>query len=147
MQISGTSKIRAPAAFVAELLQDPEVLTAAIPGCTKLERGTRKATFEITVEVGIGAIKGEQPATLALARKSASSLTVTLRGTGASRIEATAVVTLSISGTSTEIVYEGTISAHGAVARLGATAIEGAVSLLVRQTLRNLKTEIEARVG
>ena len=147
MQISGTFEVAAPSSLVVQSLQDLDILRAAIPGCTGIEVGAPPGTFNLTAEVGIGPIRGEQRAIITFGEADVSPLTFALTGAGTSRVEATATVSITENGAKTRVQYEASLSAHGAVARLGGKQIEGAARLLVGQMLRSMKTEIEARVG
>lgn len=147
MHISGTFQVAASAEFVARSLREIDILRAAIPGCTGIEAGTGPGTFNFTAEVGIAGLQGEHAGVITVTPTGESTLAVTLAGSGASRIEATATLSLAEDGAKTTVSYEATLSARGAVARLGGKQIEGAAGLLVRQALRALKREIEARVS
>jgi carbon monoxide dehydrogenase subunit G len=145
MQLTGTMTIGTKPRFVAQSLQDPEVLRASIPGCTKLEAGGTEGTFQLTMEIGIGGFRGEPSAALTVEPVNDTNLKVMLAGEGSSRIEAEAGVTLRRDRKKTLLRYDVTISASGAVARLGQKQIEGAASLLIGQFLRAFKKEVEAR--
>lgn len=147
MRISGTFEVTAPCELVSRSIQDVDILKAVIPGCTSIEAGAEPGAFNVTAEVGIEGLKGEHSAVITVRQTGEWALEVTLAGAGTSRIEATAALALAEDGSKTLVTYEATMSAQGAVARLGGKQLEGAAGLLVGQMLRALKKEIEARVG
>ena len=66
MKVEGTFTIKAGKDRVWELMQDPDVLAACIPGCEKLEP-SGEDTFAATLNVGVAGIKGRYQGTVAVA--------------------------------------------------------------------------------
>jgi carbon monoxide dehydrogenase subunit G len=57
MKIVGEATLQAPVAEVWDALLDPAVLVRTIPGCERLET-TGENSYEMTVTIGVAAIKG-----------------------------------------------------------------------------------------
>ncbi len=57
MDLEGEYRFNAPREQVWAMLQDPEVLRAAIPGCEALNK-VGPDSYDMTVKLGIAAIRG-----------------------------------------------------------------------------------------
>ncbi|MCB1034550.1 MAG: carbon monoxide dehydrogenase subunit G, partial [Acidobacteria bacterium] len=58
MKIAGDYTFEAPQAMVYEALQDPEVLTAVMPGCEKLDK-IGENEYEGALNIKIGPVQGK----------------------------------------------------------------------------------------
>jgi carbon monoxide dehydrogenase subunit G len=63
VEISGEHRFQAPRSAVWEALLDPQALQASMPGCERFEP-TGPETYDITIKVGIAAIKGTYSGTV-----------------------------------------------------------------------------------
>lgn len=127
MELEGTKVIPAPRARVWELLNDPEVLKACIPGCTELT-GSPETGFEATVVQKVGPVKATFKGAVALSNVvPGESYTIAGEGKGgvAGFAKGAANVRLSDVEGGTELTYKVDAQVGGKLAQLGNRIIGG----------------------
>jgi len=127
MELEGTKVIPAPRARVWELLNDPEVLKACIPGCTELT-GSPETGFEATVVQKVGPVKATFKGAVALSNVvPGESYTIAGEGKGgvAGFAKGAADVRLSDVEGGTELTYKVDAQVGGKLAQLGNRIIGG----------------------
>ena len=83
MRIAGEATLQAPPSVVWDALLDPAVLVRTIPGCERLET-TGENAYEMTVTVGVAAIRGTYAGSCALRDlEPHRSLVLSAQGAGA----------------------------------------------------------------
>jgi carbon monoxide dehydrogenase subunit G len=127
MELEGTKTIPAPRARVWELLNDPEVLKACIPGCTELT-GSPETGFEATVVQKVGPVKATFKGAVALNDVvPGESYTISGEGKGgvAGFAKGSAGVKLTDVEGGTELSYKVDAQVGGKLAQLGNRIIGG----------------------
>lgn len=127
MELEGTKVIPAPRARVWELLNDPEVLKACIPGCTELT-GSPEEGFEATVVQKVGPVKATFKGAVALSNVvPGESYTIAGEGKGgvAGFAKGAADVRLAEVEGGTELTYKVDAQVGGKLAQLGNRIIGG----------------------
>lgn len=148
MEISGEHRFNAPQAVVYEMLLDPAALQASMPGCERFEeKGPEQ--YDITLKVGIAAIKGTYDGSVRVAEKQPKeSFRLLVDGGGRpGKVRGEATMRLSSDGDATLVRYEGEVKAQGAIARLGSRLLGGAAKLMIGQFFKAMEKQVAARVS
>jgi carbon monoxide dehydrogenase subunit G len=127
MELEGTKVIPAPRARVWELLNDPEVLKACIPGCTELT-GSPEEGFEAVVVQKVGPVKATFKGAVSLSNVvPGESYTIAGEGKGgvAGFAKGAADVALRDVEEGTELSYKVDAQVGGKLAQLGNRIIGG----------------------
>ena len=149
MEISGEHRFQAPRTVVWEALLDPQALKASMPGCERLEP-TGPETYDITIKVGIAAIKGTYSGNVKVTdRKPEDSYRLVVGGSGKpGSVQGDATMTLTDDGDGRTLVrYTGDVKAQGAIARLGSRLLGGAAKLMIGQFFKGMEKQVEQRVA
>jgi carbon monoxide dehydrogenase subunit G len=134
MKISGTATLHAPPPEVWTALNDPAVLTRAIPRQEHLE-ATGPDSYRLTLTAGVGSIQGTYTSEISLIeRQEPTSLYLAVKAAGApGRLNATVLVVLAPSGnSSTEVTYAGDAIPDGMMAAIGQRLLASTVKKLAR---------------
>ena len=148
MEISGEHRFKAPKETVWELMLDPAALKASMPGCERLDE-TGPDKYDITLKVGISAIKGTYDGSVEVADKNPQdSFRLVVDGGGKpGKVLGDATMQLSVEGDETLVRYSGEVKAQGAIARLGSRLLGGAAKLMIGQFFKAMEKQVEARVA
>jgi uncharacterized protein len=148
LDISGERTLSADRQRVWDALHDPDVLKAAIPGCEQLEPAGDDS-YELTVNVGISAIKGRYSGRITLSESNPlDSYRLVARGSGmAGSAEGDAVISLSEDGEGTLLRYEASVKASGAMARLGTRLISGAARMMADRFFAAFEEELNKQAS
>jgi uncharacterized protein len=133
MKISGAATMHAPAGQVWAALQDPSVLEAAIPGCTRLE-ATGPDTYRFTLMAGVAAIRDTYSGDIALSdRHEPSSFVLTASGAGGTGRASTRVqIRLTAAGAGrTALSYDADAQVGGLIAYAGPLLLTAVAQRLV----------------
>jgi hypothetical protein len=144
MKITGMVAVAAPRQKVWDALNDPAILSKAIPGCEKLEK-TGEDEFSVTQSVGIASIRGRYTGKMAIRDKNPPercNLKIEGKGPGGF-VNGTAAVTLSEKDGKTELAYDADMQVGGLLASLGSRLIEPVAKQLVGQFFRALEQQIK----
>ncbi|MCY4436840.1 MAG: carbon monoxide dehydrogenase subunit G [Chloroflexi bacterium] len=147
MKVEGTFTIKAEQDRVWELLQDPDVLAACIPGCEKLEP-TGEDTYAATLNVGVAGIKGRYQGTVSVAdRDPPHGYRMIVEGKGGPGfVKGEGSFTLSEEKAGETIIHvAGDGQAGGTLARVGQRLMLQAARLLMKQFFTRLNKEATAR--
>lgn len=148
MEISGEHRFQAPRSAVWGALLDPQALQASMPGCERFEP-TGPETYDITIKVGIAAIKGTYSGTVKVTdRNPQDSYRLAVTGSGKpGSVQGDATMTLTDDGPGTLVRYKGDVKAQGAIARLGSRLLGGAAKLMIGQFFKAMEKQVEQRVA
>jgi carbon monoxide dehydrogenase subunit G len=147
VEISGEHRFQPPRGVVWEALLDPAALQASMPGCERFEP-TGPETYDITIKVGIAAIKGTYSGTVKVTdRNPQDSYRLAVAGSGKpGSVQGEATMVLSDDGTGTLVRYTGEVKAQGAIARLGSRLLAGTAKLMIGQFFKAMEKQVEQRV-
>jgi carbon monoxide dehydrogenase subunit G len=118
-------------------------------GCERLD-ATGPETYDITIKVGIAAIKGTYSGNVKVTdRNPEDSYRLIVSGSGKpGSVQGNAVMSLSDDGSGRTLVrYTGDVKAQGAIARLGSRLLGGAAKLMIGQFFKGMEKQVEQRVA
>jgi carbon monoxide dehydrogenase subunit G len=143
MKVSGEHQFRASRAQVWEALNDPEILATTLPGARRLEP-TGPDAYALTVDVGVGSVKGTYEGTFALTDKQERER-CTVKATATGRpgsVSATASMHLSDDGQGARMSYEADANVTGPLAGVGQRLMGAAARRTTEQFLSALDERI-----
>ena len=124
------------------MLNDPETLGAAIPGCRGFERDAEaEHRFRTAITVAVGAVRGVYEGTVAyeeVEEPKRCTIVVAARGDKGA-IDGSGAIELEERADATEVAYRGDFKLTWPVAGIGQRMAPGISRKLIVQTLRNLE--------
>jgi carbon monoxide dehydrogenase subunit G len=145
MKVSGDHTFRLSRDQVWAGLQDPKILAAAMPGARRLEP-TGPDEYVITVDVGVGSVKGTYEGTFALTEKQEGEA-CTVRATASGRpgsVETIARMRLTDQDGGVLLTYEADATVTGPLAGVGQRLMGAAARRTTAQFLSALETTISS---
>ena len=147
MEFSGSIRLRTERKAVWAALNDPVVLQACIPGCTRFEP-LGNGLHGLEVGVGIGPLRATFDGSVRLVEIDPARV-YRLEGEGsggmAGLAQGTAEVQLVEIEGGTELVYDITAAAEGRIAQFGARMITGTARRFTEQFFDRLAVHLDAR--
>jgi uncharacterized protein len=143
MKVTGEHTFRLSRDQVWAGLQDPKILAAAVPGARRLHP-TGPDEYEITVDVGVGSVKGTYEGTFALTDKQEGEA-CTVRASASGRpgsVEAVAQMRLAERDGGVLLTYEADATVTGPLAGVGQRLMGAAARRTTAQFLSALETTI-----
>jgi carbon monoxide dehydrogenase subunit G len=143
MKVGGEHAFRASREQVWDALQDPAVLAATLPGARRLEP-TGPDEYAITVDVGVGSVKGTYEGTFALTDK-VEREACTVRATASGRpgsVTTEARMRLAADGDGARMTYEADANVTGPLAGVGQRLMGAAARRTTDQFLSALDERI-----
>ena len=141
-RVDGSETLALARERVWELLNDPEMLGAAIPGCRGLERDEEEEhRYRTSIAVAIGAVKGVYDGTVVyadIAEPERCTIKVSGRGEKGT-IDGQGEIELRAAEAGTEVAYRGEFKLTGPVAGIGQRLAPGVSRKMIIETLRNLE--------
>jgi carbon monoxide dehydrogenase subunit G len=142
-RVDGSETLALPRERVWALLNDPDTLGAAIPGCHGLEREEgEEHRYRTAIAVAVGAVKGVYEGTVLyadIAEPERCTIKVSGRGDKGT-IDGQGEIELREAGAgSTEVAYRGEFKLTGPVAGIGQRLAPGISRKMIVETLRNLE--------
>lgn len=144
MDLKGEYRINASRESVWEMINDPEVLKACIPGCESLQ-GSPEDGFSARVTTKIGPIKATFEGAVKLSNIQApSSYTISGEGKGgvAGFAKGGADVNLAEDGHETILTYAANAQVGGKLAQLGARLIDSTAKKLADEFFKSLAVRV-----
>jgi carbon monoxide dehydrogenase subunit G len=144
MKIEGTYTFQAPQQRVWEVLNSPEYLQQALPGCEKLEE-TEPGKFDLYLKIGIAAVKGKYKGKMEIADPQPPNR-VRLVGEGKGLpgyVKGEAVISFSTQGTETLVAYDGDVHVGGLLAGIGQRMIGGVAKMMLEHFFKNVEKVLQ----
>lgn len=148
MKIEGEHEFAGPRELLWELLLDPAVLAATLPGAERFEE-VAPDTYDVTMRAGIAAVRGLYTGRVEVSERApAESYRLRIDGAGKpGGARADARVTLEEAGVGTLVRYTADVRARGAIARLGGRLLGGVARLLIGQFFRAIEARVNERAA
>jgi len=146
MQIQGTHTFKAPQQIVWDALQDPTLLSMALPGGEQLEK-LNENEYKAAMNVRVGPVQGKFEGKIELGDINApSSYRMKVSGQGAPGfVNGEGNVRLEGNGAETIMHYTGDVQVGGKIAGVGQRLIDSTAKSIIRQGLAALDVQIQAR--
>jgi hypothetical protein len=149
VKVSGTFTFRGPRAVVWELLQDPEVLSKALPGAQRLSR-TSEDRYEGLMKVGLGPLTAEFSINVTLADKVPPehfAMHIDSKG-GLGFARGTAVVNLEdTADDGTAMTYSSDLQIGGRIVSVGQRVVDTAARSMTEKGLEALQRALDERLA
>ena len=146
MQIQGTHTFKAPQQIVWDALQDPTLLSMALPGGEQLEK-LNENEYKAAMNVRVGPVQGKFEGKIELADiNMPDSYRMKVSGQGAPGfVNGEGNVRLEANGAETIMHYTGDVQVGGKIAGVGQRLIDSTAKSIIRQGLAALDVQIQAR--
>jgi uncharacterized protein len=145
MKVTGEHAFNVSREQVWTALQDPRMLAGAMPGARRLEP-TGPDQYTITIDVGVGSVKGTYDGTFALSDKEEGQA-CTVRATASGRpgsVDTVARMRLSDRDGGVLLTYEADATVTGPLAGVGQRLMGAAARRTTEQFLTSLETMISS---
>ena len=132
MKIQSSYTVPADRQTTFDTMLSPDALSSCIPGCESFS-STGDGSYDVTMKVGIGAVRGTYRASVALSEiNSPESFRMTVEGKGsAGTIKGDGTVRLTQGDGVTEIAVDGEAQVSGVIARVGQRLMGAAAKSLL----------------
>ncbi len=143
MDIRGDHYFKEPPERVWTTMLEPESLRACIPGCESLTE-TGERSYDMTLKVGVASIKGTYDGTVKVEDVTPmDSYRLVVSGSGRpGAVRGDGKLEFHPEDGGTRVSYTGTVSAQGAIARLGNRLLGGTAKLLIGQFMNNVEKRV-----
>jgi uncharacterized protein len=133
-------------AVVWGFVTDPDRIASCLPGCEKLVP-TGDGSYEMTMSIGVGAIRGKFSGSIRLHDIHPSTdYGMTVSGSGAPGfVNGEGTVRLAVQENSTQLSYSGDVSAGGPIASVGQRMIGGAARMVIDQFFKCVAAQLSAK--
>ncbi|WIY53306.1 SRPBCC domain-containing protein [Devosia sp. YIM 151766] len=149
MEFGGRYRIEAPRMAVWAALNDPDMLKAAIPGCSHIA-WSGPGTLDLEISVNLGVVKPTFKGELALSDvQAAQSYTLAGRGKGGllGLAEGAADITLADDGAATLLAFTAHGGASGQIMKLGKALIGNSAQKIIDGFFERFATAMGAEIA
>ncbi len=142
MKISGTYTLALPQGKAYQILQDPEVLARAMPGCEGLEK-IGDGEYRMKMKMALASLSGNFEGKVKITDANPpTSFRLVVEGTGRiGFMKGEGLLTLKSSGDSTEVSYDGDAQVGGTLAAVGQRLIDGTSKMMIKKFFEKLASE------
>ncbi len=147
MDLKGDQLLSGTPAQVYDLLQDPDVLAAVMPGCDTLNR-IDDDTYEGVIKAKLGPISSTYKAKFTLSEKNPpNSYRLQINGQGPGGfVQGHTLISLTEEADGTRLSYTGEATVGGKIASIGQRLVESGAKIIIKQGFKALKSEIESNL-
>ena len=134
MKISGSYTLPLPPERTYQMMQDPEVLARAIPGCQGLEK-TGEGEYRMKMQMALASLSGAFEGRVRITDQTPSS-SFRLLVEGAGRIgfvKGDGLLKLRAADGGTQVSYEGEAQVGGTIAAVGQRLIDGTAKMMIKK--------------
>jgi carbon monoxide dehydrogenase subunit G len=142
MELAGEHTFNAPRERVWNLLLDPAVLKASLPGCEKLEE-VGPDEYAATMKIGVAMIKGTFTGKVKITDKQEPErYSMSVEGSGPQgQVSGVGTLELIEQGDKTLVRYKGDANVRGTLARVGARVVQPAAKMIVGQFFERMESQ------
>jgi uncharacterized protein len=140
MKISGSSTLAVPPDRAYQMMQDPEVLARAMPGCESLER-IGPDEYRMKMKMAMASISGAFDGKVRITdQQPPTSFKLTVEGSGKiGFMKGEGLLKLAPSGDGTEVSYEGDVQVGGTIAAVGQRLIDATARMMIKRFFESLR--------
>jgi len=142
LKISGSQTLAAPQEKVYAMMQDPEVLARAIPGCEGLEK-TGDDEYRMKMKMALASFSGAFDGKVRITDQTPpTSFRLIVEGSGKlGFMKGNGLLKLAPQGEGTEVSYEGDAQVGGTMAAVGQRLIDGTAKMMIKRFFEKLAEE------
>ena len=147
MKIAGSYTVPFPPERAYEMMQDPDVLARAIPGCESLEK-IGENEYRMKMKMVLASLSGAFEGKVRLAdQKPPSSFRMVVEGSGKiGFVKGDGLLTLTPKDGGTEVAYDGDAQVGGTMAAVGQRLIDATAKMMIKRFFENLRSvEVSSR--
>ncbi len=139
MKVTGSQTLPFPPEQTYAMMQDPQVLAKAMPGCESLEK-IGENEYRMKMKMALAALSGAFEGKIRIAEQTPpSSFRLEVDGSGkVGFLKGAGVLTLKPSEASTEVAYEGDVQVGGTIAAVGQRLIDATAKSMIKKFFENL---------
>ena len=139
MKISGTYTLPLPQEQAYQLMQDPEALARAIPGCEGLEM-TGPDEYRMKMKMALASLSGAFEGKVRITEQAPpDSFRLVVEGTGKiGFVKGDGLLKLTAVEGGTEVAYEGDAQVGGTMAAVGQRLIDGTSKMMIKKFFEKL---------
>lgn len=139
MKISGTYTLPVPPERAYQMMQDPEVLARAMPGCQALEK-TGDNEYRMKMVMALASLSGAFEGKVRITdQEPPSSFRLMVEGSGRiGFLKGDGVLRLRAVDGGTEVSYEGDAQVGGTIAAIGQRLIDGTAKMMTKKFFEKL---------
>jgi len=139
MKISGSHTLSMPRERAYALLQDPDVLARAMPGCDQLVR-IGPDEYQMKMKMALAAISGQFDGKVRITdQQPPSSFRLMVEGSGRiGFMKGEGLLTLSEAGAATAVSFEGDVHVGGTIAAVGQRLLDTTARMMIKRFFDNL---------
>jgi len=141
VKIAGSTRLAMPPERVYEMMQDPEVLARAMPGCESLEK-IGPDEYRMKMKMAMASISGAFEGKVRITDQSPpTSFRLTVEGTGKiGFMRGEGLLNLALADGGTEVTYDGDVRVGGTMAAVGQRLIDATAKMLIKKFFEKLAT-------
>ena len=139
MKISGAFTLPYPPEQTYRMMQDPEVLARAIPGCEGLEK-IGEDEYRMKMKMAMASLSGAFEGKVRISDQiPPSSFRLEVEGSGKiGFLKGEGLLTLKPAGEETEVAYEGDAQVGGTIAAVGQRLIDATAKMMIKRFFEKL---------
>jgi uncharacterized protein len=139
LKIEGTSSLPVPPEEAYRIMQDPEVLARAIPGCESLER-TGENEYRMKMKMALASLSGAFEGKVRITDQDPpTGFRMLVEGSGrVGFLKGDGVMKLTPAASGTEVAYQGDIQIGGTIAAVGQRLIDSTARMIIKKFFDNL---------
>ncbi len=139
MKISGTYTLPVPPERAYQMMQDPEVLASAIPGCQGLEK-TGENEYQMKMVMALASLSGAFEGKVRITEQTPpTSFRLLVEGSGRiGFVKGDGLLKLRQADGGTEVSYEGDAQVGGTIAAIGQRLIDGTAKMMTKKFFEKL---------
>jgi carbon monoxide dehydrogenase subunit G len=134
MKISGSNVLSAPPERAYEMMQDPEVLARAMPGCEGLEK-IGENEYRLKMKMALASLSGAFDGKVRIADQAPpNSFRLLVEGSGKiGFMKGQGLLKFSPHDSGTEVHYEGDVQVGGTIAAVGQRLIDSTARMMIKR--------------
>jgi uncharacterized protein len=142
VKLAGSYTLPFPPERAYRLMQDPEVLARALPGCESLEK-IGEDEYRMKMKMALASLSGAFEGKVKIADQAPpSSFRLLVEGAGKiGFVKGDGVLRLTANDAGTEVAYEGDAQVGGTIAAVGQRLIDGTAKMMTRRFFEKLAEE------
>lgn len=140
MKISGSYTLPLPRERAYQIMQDPEILARAIPGCESLEK-IGPDEYRMKMKLALASLSGAFEGKVRITDQTPpESFRLVVEGSGrVGFVKGDGLLKLSAVEGGTEVTYEGEAQVGGTLAAVGQRLIDGTAKMMIKKFIEKLR--------